>query len=428
MSTSAQDIQESAIAGRIGPQRDARRVLMLTHRLPFPPDRGDRIRSYHLLRELSHHFDVSLASVSDEPVNDEQRAVIKELTGQFHVHRISQRAAKCRAAAALLAGKAGTPDAFFRESLARRVMAWHNEDPFDAILTFCTGMVRYARVLNRHSHPRPRHVLDLVDVDSLKWKAYSKQTRWPQSHLYAKEAERLVEIEGAKHDHFDAITVISDAEAEAYQQNISSEQNLHVVRNGVDLNYFHAMPDAISTTIAFIGVLDYPPNIEAMEWFIAEALPMLRERCGNVRLNIAGRRPTKRIMKLDGQPNVSVLGPVNDVREVLRTASVIIAPLRTARGVQNKVLEAMACARTVIVSPQALEGIHATPGEHLVLAETPRQWADYAFRLIEDVETRGRIASAARKQVERYYDWSSAIAPMIDLVRGRQTTNLRAAS
>src|SRR5690606_30513453 len=133
-----------------------------------PPDRGDRIRAYHLLRHLARHVDVSLACVSDEPVTDDQRAVLSDLATQLAIQPIGHAWSRVRGVAALATGRAITPAAFYRRALARRIASWHHHMPFDAVLTFCTGMVRYAMDLQR-SPNRPRHVLDLVDVDSLKW-------------------------------------------------------------------------------------------------------------------------------------------------------------------------------------------------------------------------------------------------------------------
>lgn len=408
------------------------RLLLLTHRLPYPPDRGDRIRSYHLLRHLSQHFQVDLACVSDEPVWLQHHQLLSTMARRVLLQPISTKWSALRAAAALLSGQAITPAWHYRVGLAQEILQWHQQKPFDLVLTFCTGMIRYARLLcpppspqnqppsrSAASHPparRVRHILDLVDVDSLKWDSYADRSWPPLSWIYRTEARRLRRIEAGHFDQLDAITVISDAEARAYRQHVGDHPLLTVVPNGVDLDYFSPLPDTDAHTLVFTGVLNYRPNTEAVIWFARQVMPLLRQQVPDARFLIVGRHPTPAVEELAQIPGVQVIGSVPDVRVYLEQASIAVAPLLLARGTQNKVLEAMAARRAVVCSPAAAAGIDAQPGQHLIIAESPEDWVRQILQLWSNPAHRNTLAAAARQWVQQHRSWDQAVQPMIQLI------------
>ena len=408
--------------------RPTRRVLMLTHRVPYPPDRGDRIRAYHLLKLLSRHFEVGLACVSDEEVTVEQRQVLGQLAGRLAIQQTNRLVGKARGMSGLMRGEAITPNLFYDPKLAKQIIGWHAKRPFDAVLTFCTGMIRYARLLTHPAHrpaefakTRPIHVLDLVDVDSQKWSAYAKRSRGPMKWVYAKETERLARIESGIDDRFDRISVISQPEADTYRTYLRDHPGLAVVENGVDLKYFAPRPDVCSEKIVFVGVLNYKPNIEAVQWFVKEVLPLVQRKHPYASFQIVGKNPGPKVKALRHHKGVEVVGTVPDVRPYLEQAAVVVAPLKVARGVQNKVLEAMACRRAVVCSPEAANGIRALPGRHLLVADSPKMFSRYVRGLIRDDHYRQQVAAAARRCVERRYDWPQALGPMIELLGGSRS-------
>ena len=419
-----------------------KRILVLTHRLPYPPDRGDRIRSYHLLKTLARHFDVALACTTDQPVDDEHRRRLGALASPLAIQRIRPAYSRVRELAALLTGRPLTLASFYRRRLARQIVRWHQSAPFDAVLTFCTGMVGYSRLLPPRGSAGPRHVLDLVDVDSAKWAEYAADSSAPLRWVYAAEATRLRRIEAGQRDHFDAVTVVSRREYDLYRSTVGDHPGLHVVGNGVDTDYFRELPDAGSQTLVFVGVLNYKPNADAVTWFARQVLPLLRERLPKLTFQIVGRHPPARVRELDGAsggpgnpgnpgipgipgvpgvPGVEVVGSVPDVRTYLAGAAAVVAPLRIARGVQNKVLEAMSAGRVVVCSPQAAQGVEAVPVEHLLVAADPAQWVDQLERVVTDEAFRQRIATAASEHVRRHYNWAARLNPLVGLLAGQPT-------
>jgi len=289
-------------------------------------------------------------------------------------------------------------------------------------------MIRYARLLvpphsaRAHAagqtHKHPRHILDLVDVDSMKWDSYARSSWPPLAWVYAAEANRLRRIESGLYDHFDGITVVSSAEADAYRQTVGQHPGLTVVRNGVDINYFQPLPDPHNHSLVFVGVLNYRPNTEGISFFAQQVMPLLRRQVPDAHLFIVGRHPTPAVEALSQIPGVEVVGSVPDVRQYIAQSSLAVAPLLIARGVQNKVLEAMACQRTVICSSGAAKGIDATPGEHFLVADTPQEWAQTIAQTFADRDRRLALAAAARRHVEQFYSWEEAIKPMLQLIQG----------
>lgn len=417
-----ENISQPAAAAPAAPRQAVKRVLLLTHRLPYPPDRGDRIRSYNLVKMLSQHFELGVACTSDEPVWLQHHQLLRTMAKRVTIMPISGTYSRIRCAAAMAVGRPLTPAAFYRVGLAEAILQWHEQEPFDAVLTFCTGMIHYASLLMRLPNP-PRHVLDLVDVDSIKWDSYAKASPPPKKWIYAAESRRLRKIESGALDKFDAISVVSPNEADAYRKHVGEHPGLTVVGNGVDLEYFAPMPDAHEQpdqppTLCFVGVLNYKPNAEGIAWFAHEVMPLLRQRLPEARVMVVGRHPTPFVQSLAELPGVEIVGSVPDVRAYLEQSSAVIAPLRIARGVQNKVLEAMACQRAVVCSKGAAKGIDAVDGRDFLVADSPEEWADKLHDLLTDVTLRQRIAQAARQRVEARYSWEDALRPMIRLLKG----------
>jgi sugar transferase (PEP-CTERM/EpsH1 system associated) len=414
---------------REGGKDRARRVLLLTHRVPFPPDRGDRIRSFHLARTLAQHFTLDIACVSDEPITDQQRRALSGITDRLAIEKITKAGGIVRGGIATLIGQAGTPALFFSGNLAQTIVGWHHEKPFDAVLTFCSGMVRYTQRLiaasKQMKRPRPLHVLDLVDVDSLKWRTYAKAGT-PMRLIYTLESHRLRKIESGSAIEADAITVVSENEAAAYRGHVGDFPELYIVPNGVETAYFTRLPDADTQRLVFVGVLDYRPNVEGVCWFVEQVFPQLRQRLPGVTLELVGKSPTSRVVELGKVQGVTVTGTVPDVRPHLAEAAAAIVPLQIAPGIQNKVLEAMSSARVAVCTTAAARGIDAEDGHHLLIADTPEQWLEQLEAVLTQGPWRRRIAAAAREQVKRHYGWENRLAPMVSLLRGAKPDAHRA--
>ena len=222
-----------------------------------------------------------------------------------------------RGVVTLAMGSAATPACFFHRALANTILEWHEQKRFDVVFTYCTAMIRYARQFMR-MNTRPRHIIDLGNVDSVKWLDYAQHTRGLMRWVYRREAKHLARIKTGQIDNFDAVTVVSDAEAELYRQHVGHHTGLTVLRHAVDVQYFYPMPDVDSKTLLLVGALNYRPNIEGINWFVDHVMPTLRRRFDDVRLLIVGRDMAAPISALCNQPGVEVIGPVEDVRTYIQ--------------------------------------------------------------------------------------------------------------
>lgn len=394
------------------------RVLMLTHRVPYPPDRGDRIRAYHLLEAMASRYAVTLAAIADEPVAAPTLDRLESHCEQVLLTPVWPVARRAAAARAFFTGQAITPAAMHDRTLANQIVRLHRMKPFDTVLTYCTGMVGYTALLLKEKDA-PRHVLDLVDVDSLKWARYAEQARGPMRLVYQAEARRLREVEAGRVVPFDVATVISDAEAKRYREHVTDQHTPVVVGNGVDLQRFKPGPPTTDPTLIFTGVMSYKPNIDAAVWFARQVMPLIRNVVPSARFDIVGQSPSPMVQSLDELPGVRVVGPVADTADSLRRSMVAVAPMKIAPGVQNKVLEAMACGLPVVCSSAAASGIDAILGEHLIVRDVASDVAASCVQLLLSAHERASLGLAAREHVQRRYDWASATTPMLGLIENR---------
>jgi sugar transferase (PEP-CTERM/EpsH1 system associated) len=260
-------------------------------------------------------------------------------------------------------------------------------------------------------------VIDLIDVDSQKWLDYAEADRGPRAWLYRTEGCRLRRLERGIADWARAVTLVSEAEAELYHRSCPGA-SAHAISNGVDLDAFRPGPGPLAGEqgCVFVGALDYRPNVDGAIWFSREVWPEIRRHHPRATLALVGRRPTPAVRRLAEQPGIEVVGQVPDVRPYVAKAAVALAPLRIARGIQNKVLEALAMGKAVVASPQALVGLRAQPGVHALAASTPREWADAVSRLLENESLRQQLGSAGRRYVEDHHRWDTCLEPFATLL------------
>jgi sugar transferase (PEP-CTERM/EpsH1 system associated) len=258
----------------------------------------------------------------------------------------------------------------------------------------------------------PPRAMDLVDVDSAKWARYADHARGPKRWLYAREARTVKELERRSVAACDAVFLVSQAEAD---QLPLSGDNVQPVGNGVDLDYFAPPKEpASSSGLVFTGTMDYAPNVDGVCWFAEHVWPAVRLRWPDLTFTIVGRDPAKAVRRLAERDGIEVTGAVPDVRPYVANSAVAVCPLRIARGIQNKILEAMAMARPVVASPQAAQGLAVTGGEHLLIAETPREWASSVLALLADTQEQRRLGRAGRTCVETRYTWEGQLATLVD--------------
>jgi sugar transferase (PEP-CTERM/EpsH1 system associated) len=388
----------------------AGRLLFLAHRIPYPPDKGEKIRAWHMLDHLATRWRVDLGCLADDRAD--LRHVPFLLTRCAEVecrHAGSRLGIATRALARLRPGLPITLGWFHEPGLAAWVRRGLAERRWEAALVYSSAMAPY--VMGPEAERAGlRRVLDMVDIDSEKWRAYAEGAKGPMRQVWSREARTLLGLERRAARAFDVSLFVSEAEAARFAE-LAPETAGRIgwVDNGVDLDRFDPARDwpnpfGAAPAIVFTGTMGYRPNVEAVVWFATEVLPLLD---GAAEFHIVGANPAPAVQALAARPGVHVTGTVPDVRPYLAHAAVAVAPLHIARGIQNKVLEAMAMARPVIASPQAFEGIKAVPGRDLLVADGAGPMASAVRAVLAGAHP--GLGAAGRVAVRQGHDWHAAL-------------------
>lgn len=393
-------------------------LLLLTHRIPYPPNKGDKIRSFNLLKHLSTRYRVHLGTFVDDPDDWRHVEAVRALCGETYFAALQPRLARLRSLTALGRGQPLTL-AYYRDAAlqawAEQVLARY---AIRRVLVFSSAMAQFIR------GPRYRHlhrVIDFVDVDSDKWLQYSRSQSWPWNWLYRREGRALLRFEQAIAGEFAASVFVSAQEAKLFRRLAPAAARISFAGNGVDTDFFDpALPypnpyPMDAPVLVFTGAMDYWANVDAVCWFASSVFPAVRQALPTAQFAIVGARPAAAVCRLQQWPGVQVIGAVPDVRPYLAHARAAVAPLRIARGIQNKVLEAMAMAKPVVVTAAAADGILPCPPLEGWLANEPAALAVAAVRLLQHGDT--ERAAQARLWTLQYYHWRQNLGRIEQLLQ-----------
>lgn len=387
-------------------------VLYLTHRVPYPPDKGDRIRNYHLLRHLAQRGRVWLGSLADEDVPPQAMDVLRSLCDRVAIVPVGRLSRWLKAGISLLSGKSLSEGLFAQAQLRRTIRDWNCRDQFQAAVVSASSLAPYLR---RDGLERVPGFVDLVDVDSQKWLDFAAAIKPPRSWLYRIEAARVRKLEAGMPRWAKGVAVVSRAEAQLFDSFAGSGAAI-VATNGVDQTYYCPDDQPLRPVCVFVGAMDYLPNVDGVLWFTREIWPAIRAQFPQGEFRIVGRKPVAAIEALASVPGVRVTGTVPDVRPYVSDASTVIAPLRLARGVQNKVLEALAMGKAVVAAPPAVAALQTEPGRHLLVAETATEWINTIVKLFADQGRCRELGAAGRQYVEKYHHWEHCLEPLLQRI------------
>jgi sugar transferase (PEP-CTERM/EpsH1 system associated) len=377
-------------------------ILYIAHRIPYPPNKGEKIRSFHQIRHLSKRHSVYLACLVDDREDLEHIESLKPYCVAIDAVCINRVTAAAKSIKTLLRKKPLSVALFRSDELRKKIAHRLTTIKFDRIIIFSSAMAEY--VLHVTDIPR---VVDFVDVDSEKWRAYAENRHRVIAWLYRLEAHRLARYEERVANEFNHSILVSRVEGRLLERRIK-RRPISIVANGVDLTYFDVCRDNVKSAvpiIVFTGTMDYFPNIDAVTYFCEEIFPSIRDLLPLVEFHIVGRNPTKAVKDLTNHPGVKVTGYVPDVRPYLTQAWVAVAPFRIARGIQNKVLEALAMGLPVVGTSHAFQGIETTTENGICVANDGANFADQVIKLFNDGELRRRYGLLARRYVEIRHPW-----------------------
>jgi sugar transferase (PEP-CTERM/EpsH1 system associated) len=384
-------------------------LLFLAHRLPYPPNKGDKIRSWHLLRHLARRYRVYLGTFVDDEQDWQHVGALEKICAEVFVRPLPGIRARLRSLRGLLNGQPLTLPYYGDGAMTRWVGERVREQDIHQLFAFSSAMGQYAPAV--HDWPM-RRVMDLVDVDSDKWRQYSERKSWPMSWVYAREARRLAAYERRLAAEWDACLLVSETEAQWLRERApESAQRIHALNNGVDVAHFQPDQDFSrpyadgERALVFTGAMDYWANVDAVCWFAEKVWPEVLRQQATARFYIVGSRPAAAVQRLAQHPGIVVTGTVPDVRPYIAHAHAVVAPLRVARGIQNKVLEAMALGRPLVITTAAADGIDLDGLPGVVVSDAVAEQVQACLELLQP-EAAPPANAAMRAWISRHYDWN----------------------
>ena len=386
-----------------------RKLLFLVHRLPYPPNKGDKISSYNMLRFFCQRWQVSVGAFIDDPEDWRHATVVEQMSQNSYFVPLRTTDKLFASLISFFSGKPISVEIYNKRAFRRWIQRQIRENRPDAILVYSGAMAQF--VAAHADEENIPFVFNLEDVDSEKWRAYAEQKRPPMSWVYRREARRLLSFERAMAQLADATILISQAEAELFRQLCpESADKIHNRHQGVDSDFFR--PDCTMANpyepgekvFVFTGAMDYWPNVEAVTWFCDHVLAEIRAEEPSFTFYIVGMRPAPEVLRLAERGGVKVTGAVEDVRPYLQHAIAACLPLRIARGIQNKALEALSMELPVLATPEALTGIVDDSQEMIIMTADEARLRKEALALL----AKGRQANrAGRELVLAQFDWEA---------------------
>ena len=397
------------------------RVLYLCHRIPYPPDKGDKIRAFHQLRAIASRHEVDLFTLADDAGDLVHESTLARYCRKLSVARIYPRWARLKALPYLLTRTALTVPYFHSAELKKEIRKAVLQRSYDRIFVYSSAMAQYL-----DGNSTAPVITDFVDVDSDKWMQYSDYVSLPFSAIYRREGRALREYEREVCRRSSAIVVTTEREARLVRE-IWSESRVHVVPNGVDSDHFSptAATDGASPAIALVGDMSYFPNVEAAIFFARKVFPLIRSKMNDARFLIVGRNPSPGVLELQRINGVEVTGRVPDVRPWLAQAQVSVAPFSISAGIPNKILEAMACGIPVVATPRGVQGLSSDVRDAIETAEGATEFASRVVELLNNPALARRKGLEGRARVMVAHNWDQSLGLLLDLMENPKGEALR---
>ena len=396
------------------------KLLYLVHRIPYPPNKGDKIRSFHFLQALAAQYQIYLGTFIDDADDRQYTEALKPFCQDACYIDLDPKTGKILSLQGFVTNEALSLPYYRNRVLQDWVDSTIREQGIERVLIFSSPMAQYVE-----KYPNLRRVADFVDVDSDKWQQYASSKTWPASWVYKREAEKLLAYEQRIAAQVDATLFVSEQEADLFKALApESAGKIGFVNNGVDISRFdpelsYERPfSADQQAIVFTGAMDYWANVDAVKWFAEQVFPLVKQSQATAKFYIVGSKPAKEVLQLaEHDPNVIVTGRVEDVRPYVAHATLVVAPLRIARGIQNKVLEAMAMAKPIVASSAAMEGIPGNSDVLVAIADAPE---DFAGRVLAFLQQPVQSVPVNRRYVEADFSWAQNGQRLCRLLAGNE--------
>lgn len=398
------------------------RILFLAHRIPYPPNKGDKIRSWHILKYLAKRHDVYLGCFIDDPQDAQYAKNVADICKDAVFVPLNRTWATLKSMKGLLTRQSLSMSFYVHQDMAQWVEGVFKTTPIDMVYVYSSTMAQYALRSNMNTTP---FIMDFVDVDSQKWAQYAKEKPWPLRWVYKREAKYLLSEERAIAGKASQSLFVSEEEAALFRSLAPEVQTARALRNGVDLSAFDRanVPDidlGDGPVISFTGAMDYWANINAVQWFVEKCWPAILKQAPNAQFYIVGSNPDIKVQALANE-QIHVTGRVDQVQPYMKASTVAVAPMRIARGVQNKVLEAMAMACPVVTTQAGAEGLGLVHGEDVLIADDVEGFVRSILSIVADKPYGQMLAKAARVKALKDFSWDHCLRPLENLLGSPQS-------
>lgn len=393
-------------------------LLYLCHRIPYPPNKGDKITTFHVLKFLARHYDVYLGCFIDDPNDRQYTDKVRTFCKEAFFVDLNPSFAKLKGLTALGKGEPITLPYYRSASLSRWVKQTLASTSITKAFVYSGCMAQYVLP---HQTPQLHTVMQFADIDSDKWRQYAKASTGIMRKVYQREHRTLANYEKLVADQFDISCFISDTESSHFREMVSTNihNKIRTLENGIDSDYFSPFaPSSLAENyplesdnyIVFTGAMDYRPNIETVIWFIKRVWPQVIQQCPDSKFYIVGSSPPKQVLELNTHPGVVVTGRVDDVRPYLAHAKAAVAPMLMARGIQNKILEALAMERPVMTSSLGVEGLENYPTECLYVTDAEEEMVRWIVSKLRENVVR---AKDGRDWLKANFSWEAKLTPLL---------------
>ncbi|WP_284207446.1 TIGR03087 family PEP-CTERM/XrtA system glycosyltransferase [Thalassotalea eurytherma] len=392
--------------------------LVLAQRIPFPANKGEKIRTFNQVKHLSElGCAVTVFSPMNETTDTAHSVGLQCELDNVSCSLFSLKHKVNRLIKGMLTGESLSVTNFYSAHLQQAFDEQLRQEGMDVVICTSSAMAKYifcSKVFSKLGY-KPKLVMDFMDVDSDKWLQYVQSSSLPMSYIYSREHKLIADYERRITEVFDECYLISEKEVELFNDQVCNAPNVKVLGNGLDTQSFyppeksHQNEDPV---FIFTGVMDYKPNVDAVVWFVDNCWLSVLNEYPNAQFIIAGMKPSSEVEALTKYKGIDVTGFVDDILPYYHQADYFVAPFRLARGVQNKVLQAFACKLPVLSTPMGAEGINCHDNESILIANTPDEFIVAINQLENDAELKSSIKENAYKLIVEEYSWQAQLEPL----------------
>ncbi len=374
------------------------RLLVLTSRFPFPLDKGDKLRAFHQIKELSKNHKICLVSLTEKEVCSDHLNEIKKICSEIHVFKLNKWRIIINLFTGLFSDKPFQVKYFYQRAIHKKINRIIND--FDPEHIYCQ-LIRCASYVQHNYHYKK--TIDYMDAFSKGIERRIEHSGWMKP-IFKIEASRLLKFENLCFEYFDNHTIISDQDrSHIFHEN---KNKINIISNGIDIDYFKPIDIKKKYDLVFIGNLSYAPNIDTAIYIRNELLPKLVNKIPNISILISGANPTKSILNLQNN-HLTIQGWKEDIRESYASAKIFLAPLRIGTGLQNKLLEAMSMEIPCITSPLANKALLAKNKEAIFIGNSIDEYVKLIIELLNNDQLRKTTGKIGREYIANNFNWTA---------------------